>query len=93
MEKVGVWEMNVFVFTDVWQCDSGECGSTTKVFSTFEKAQRCLEEAMETAKQDFSGLETEETEYVKGDMAYSIWEAGEYCYNHIDLTIQELEIE
>ena len=37
MEKVGVWKMKVFVFTDIWQCDSGECGSETKVFFTFEK--------------------------------------------------------
>lgn len=81
--------MYVYVLTVVWQCDSGECGSHTKVFQSVEDALKEMKAEMNTARADFNGLDTEETEYADGDMGWSIWEAGEYCYNHIDITVQE----
>ena len=84
--------MKVYVLTEVWQIDSGDCGNNVMVYSDIEKAQHDLNLLMEQARKDFHDLETEETEYVDGDMSWSIWEKEEYCYNHIDLTITECDV-
>ena len=82
----------IFIFTCTWQRDSGECGNYVSAFRNFDDAQKFLEEEMKGARQDFSDLETEETEYAEGDMSWSIWESGEYCYNHCDLEIRQVEV-
>lgn len=83
----------VYVLTVVWQRDSGECGSSTMVYDTIDKAQKQFKQEMKDARTDFNDLDTEETEYVDGDMGWSIWEEGEYCYNHCDISIQECEVQ
>ena len=85
--------MEVYVLTIVWQRDSGDFGSDTKVFSSFERAQQEMEIQMESARFDFDDLDTEEDDYVEGDMSWSIWESGEYAYNHCDITIKQCEVE
>ena len=85
--------MTVYVLTIIWQRDSGECGSETVVFNTIDKAQERMAKEMENAKKDFGDLDTAETEYAEGDMGWSIWEDGEYCYNHCDITIQECVVQ
>lgn len=81
--------MWVYVVSVVWQRDSGECGSNVRVFQDVEKAFEQMKIEMESARTDFSDLSTEESDYADGDMSWSIWEEGEYCYNHIDVTITE----
>ena len=81
--------MWVYVLSVVWQRDSGECGNDVKVFQEAEKALEEMKTEMANARTDFSDLTTEEDDYVEGDMSWSIWEEGEYCYNHIDITITE----
>ena len=81
--------MWVYVLSVVWQRDSGECGNNVKVFQEAEKALEEMKTEMANARTDFSDLSTEEDDYVEGDMSWSIWEKGEYCYNHIDITITE----
>ena len=84
---------NVYVLQVVWQTDVGECGNFVRTYSTIEKAQKQMKEEMETARIDFCRLDTEEEDYIEGDMSWSIWEKGEYCFNHIDITITECEVE
>lgn len=84
----------VYVVIKNWQRDSGDCGlECIGVYKDFEYAQKVLESEMKVAKEDFSYLNTEEDDYAYGDMCWSIWEEGEYCYNHIDLKIVEKEVE
>ena len=85
--------MTVYVLSVVWQCDSGECGNDITVYSTIEKANKAFLQEIENAKQDFSGMEVETTPLATGDMSWSIWEKDEYCYNHIDITIYQREMQ
>ena len=82
----------IYILTVVWQRDSGECGSSVDAYSTIEKANKAFLEEVKNARQDFSDVETDETGLVMGDMSYSIWEKDEYCYNHCDIAIHELEV-
>lgn len=84
--------MKVYVVAIVWQRDSGENGVNVETFDTIEKAQTYFKGEMVNARLDFSDLECEESEYADGDMSWSCWETGEYCYNHIDLVIYEKEL-
>jgi len=81
--------MWVYVLEVVWQCDSGECGSHVKVFDDVNSALEEMKTEMKDARSDFNRFTTEETDYTDGDMSWSIWEKGEYCYNHIDISITE----
>ena len=84
--------MTVYVLSVVWQRDSGECGSETTVYSTIEKANKEFLKEIKLACNDFADLETESTPLATGDMSWSIWESGEYCYNHIDINIYQREV-
>lgn len=85
---------NVYVVVCSWQRDCGECGTDViGVYSSFERAKLAMENEMKMARSYFEDLETEESEYVDGDMSWSIWEEGEYCYNHDDILIIEKEVE
>ena len=85
--------MTVYVLTVVWQRDSGDCGNEViGVYQDFELAQRLFKNEMKNAKKDLEDLDTEEDNYIDGDMSWSIWEEGEYCYNHIDIQITECEV-
>lgn len=82
----------VYVLTIIWQFDSGDCGTDVYVYDTLEKAQRHLAYEIEECRNDFKDIDSEETKYVDGDMCWSIWESGEYCYNHMDISIWESEV-
>ena len=81
--------MIVYAYINSWQMDSGECGEFVKVFTHLEDALNMLKDDMVEARQNMEHLETEETDYQEGDFSWSIWEKGEYCYNHIDLNIYQ----
>ena len=85
--------MTVYVLSVVWQRDSGETGNEIAVYSTIERASKAFLKEIEYAKQDFDDLETETTPLATGDMSWSIWETGEYCYNHCDIVIFQKEVE
>ena len=85
--------MTVYVLVESWQMDCGECGFyVVKVCETYHQAYDYLLTKVKEAKIDMCGLETEEDPLVEGDMNWSIWKKGEYCYNHIDLKIEEKEV-
>lgn len=84
--------MTVYVLSITWQMDSGDMGNEINVYETIEKATEEFKKQMEQAKIDFKDLDTESDNYCEGDMGWSIWEAGEYAYNHIDIVIREREV-
>lgn len=84
--------MKVYVFEKISVYDGYE-DAAIKVYADLEKATQVLEEQMETAKKDFEGSDFEETNYAKGDMSWVIWDEGEFCMNHITLTIYESEVQ
>ena len=74
-------------YTDV---DGGDFSTTViGVFDTIEVAQEMLNLEIESARKDFEGYDTEEDNFVEGDMSWSIWEKGEYPSHHCDLIISE----
>ena len=86
--------MKVYVLVESWLLDDGEWSglSVRNVFETYHQAYDYFLFAIGQAKIDMEDLETEEDEFVEGSMCWSIWEKGEYCYNHIDLKIEEKEV-
>lgn len=81
--------MEVYVVVVSWQMDSGECGQTVDVYETLEDAKKKLAIEKESAMVGFDGLDL--TIY-ESDMAISIYEKEEYCYNHCDITIYQRDI-
>ena len=63
------------------------------VYERLSMAETEFKAQMVEAKQDFQNYDYEQTDYVEGDMSWSIWELGEYVSNHIDLIIQEMTVE
>lgn len=63
------------------------------VYQEFGKAQEVMERHIIDIRNEYDYCDTEEEDYVDGDMTWSIWEKGEYASNHCDLIIQCVEIE
>ena len=84
--------MVVYVLSIVWQFDSGECGSDVLVYDSIEKAEKQLKREIKNAKKDMAHFDIDETQFVDGDMSYSIWEKENYCYNHIDIAVTESQV-
>lgn len=69
--------------------DTGECDTCVLgVYQEFESAQKEMEKNIANLKKEFSHCDTEDSNYVKGDMSYSIWEKGQYMSYHCDLIIE-----
>lgn len=81
----------VYVLVQSWQFDSGECGEEVYVFDTLEKAQKRFEKEIKWAREDMEAAVSNMKEE-KDDMSYSVYEEGEYCYNHIDLIIYKRKV-
>jgi len=74
-------------YTDV---DGGDFSTTViGVFSTIEVAQEMLKLEIENTRKDFENYDTEEDNFVEGDMSWSIWEKDEYPSHHCDLIVSE----
>ncbi len=81
----------VYVVVEEHQFDSGDCGESVEVFSNLENAKlwkKCLSNLAKKDFNCFSEIDEEDEE-----MYYVICEKGEYCYNHITITIYEKEID
>lgn len=73
--------------------DSGEeSNEIIGVYDTCEKAMDRMVKEIPEIRKDFEHVDTEENDYVNGDMCWEIWEKGEYFSNHCNLTIYEKEI-
>lgn len=85
--------MKVYVLVNNWLLDDGEWnGAYVMVFETYQKAYDCFLFYIGQSRIDMGDLETEEDTLVEGDRCWSIWEKDKYCYNHIDLKIEEKEV-
>ncbi len=83
--------MKVWTVIYSYQFDTGDCGIRCEgMFTSRATAVAKLGELMTEAKKGWS-KETED-EYDVESGTYSIWEKGEYCYNHIDIIIFEGEV-
>jgi len=80
----------VYVVVEEWQFDSGDCGGNVKVFSNLEGAKKWKKHLSNLAKKDFSDFS--EIDEQDDEMNYVICEAGEYCYNHITITIYQRNV-
>ena len=83
--------MTVFVlicgYTNV---DSGDFStSVIGVFNSYENAYKMMVAEIESTRKDYECYDTEEEQFVEGDMSWSIWQKGEYASNHCDLIISE----
>jgi len=83
--------MTVFVlicgYTNV---DSGDFStSVIGVFDSYENAYKMMVKEIESTRKDYEGYDTEEENFVEGDMSWSIWEKGEYPSHHCGLSIIE----
>lgn len=86
--------MEVIVLVNNWQFDSGECGTRCEgVFTKKEDALKRFNELVKDARTDMNEIDTEETKINDGELeSWSIWESGEYCYNHIDIIVSVKEV-
>lgn len=87
--------MLVYVLTSTYICvDSGDCESRVDgVYEDIEKARNQMEQEIEEARTDFANYDTEEDNYVEGDMGWSIWEKEQYMSHHCDIQITECEVQ
>ena len=86
--------MKVYVYVHEWQFDSGDCGMETRVFDTVEKAKKQQMADYAPSLVDFQdrfGKDCVEVE--KTPLTTSVFERGEYCYNHENFVINILEVE
>lgn len=87
--------MLVYVLTSTYVCvDSGDFESrVVGVYENVEDALTQMKQEIKDTRTDFKDYDTEEDNYVEGDMSWSIWEKEEYMSHHCDIQITECEVE
>lgn len=74
--------------------DSGDCDtSVLGAYKTFGQAEEELQKQMVEVQKDFEYVDTEQDNYVEGDMSWSIWEKGEFMSHHCTLLIECCELQ
>ena len=86
--------MFVYVLTSTYAyVDSGDCEScVVGVYESIGDALEQMEQEIKDARTDFKKYDTEEDDYVEGDMSWSIWEKGKYISHHCDIEITECKV-
>ena len=86
--------MTVYVLVCNYHCvDSGDfANDIVGVYRNLEDAQKEMQKLMIEVRNDFDYCDTEEDDYVDGDMSWSIYEQGEWVNHHCDITIHEREV-
>lgn len=87
--------MLVYVLTSTYICvDSGDYESRVDgVYESIEQAQKQMKQEIKDTRNDFADYDTEEDNYVEGDMSWSIWEKEQYMSHHCDIQITECEVQ
>ena len=87
--------MVVYVLTSTYICvDSGDYESRVDgVYENVDKALKQMAQEIEDTRTDFKDYDTEEDNYVEGDMSWSIWEKEQYMSHHCDIQITEQEVQ
>ncbi len=87
--------MVVYVLTSNYVCvDSGDYINRVEgVYESVLEAQEHMQREIEDARTDFQNYDTEEDDYVEGDMSWSIWEKDEYMAHHyaIEITVCQIK--
>ena len=86
--------MTVYVVKSTYiDVDSGDFESRVEgVFENIEGAHTLMVNLIKDTRHDFKDYDTEEEDYVDGDMSWSIWEKEYYMSHHCDITISECEV-
>ena len=79
----------IYVVEITWSVDF-DMSSTVKAYSSLESAKKELNREFEQSKIDFDRISDLQIE--KDEMAFSVYEDGNYCENHIsgEIIITEL---
>lgn len=97
IEKNLTEKKKVFVIVKEWQYDTGENGlEVCGVYSNYKKAKEKFDSEVKDAQIDF-GYDAknagDDTTVELCENSFSIYETGEYCYNHIDIFMTEEKID
>ena len=86
--------MFVYVLTSTYAyVDSGDCENhVVGVYGNVGEALRQMKQEIKDARTDFKKYDTEEDDYVEGDMSWSICEKGKYISHHCDIEITECKV-
>lgn len=80
----------VYLIINEWQYDSGEHGLDVIAFKNYDTALEQYYKDVDMAKCDFenvtSNYEEEESDYDDAKV-FTIYENGEYCFNHINVKL------
>lgn len=82
--------MKIYLIIVEWQYDSGENGLDIQAFKNYENAEKEFNAQVEMAKVDFENVTSNseiEITNVGENKHWSIFENGEYCYNHINIKL------
>lgn len=84
----------VYVLVCEYHCvDSGDfANDVVGVYENFNDAKEEMEKLMVETRDDFEWYDTEESEYVDGDMTWEIWEQGEWVNHHCVINIFDREL-
>ena len=87
--------MTVYVLVSNYvNVDSGDFKTEViGVYESFGDAHERMLKEMNDVRCDLAYVDLEETDFVEGDMEWSIWEKEEYPMLHVDLIIQEMTVE
>ena len=86
--------MKVFVLMSTYiDVDSGEYESRVDgVYESVEDANKQMQQEIKDTRTDFKNYDTEEDNYVEGDMTWSIWEKDCYMSHSCVIKITQCEI-
>ena len=81
-----------YVVIHEYQYDSGDNGLECWIFQELEFAKQKMNEEAKIAKQCMLDNVSDIEEDI-GEMYYSVYEQGEYCYNHENIIIKRTEVQ
>ena len=86
--------MKVFVLISTYiDVDSGDYESRVDgVYESVEDANKQMQQEIKDTRTDFENYDTEEDNYVEGDMTWSIWEKDYYMSHSCVIKITQCEI-
>ncbi len=86
--------MTVYVLTSHYiDVDSGDYNSEViGVYENIDDAQKDLKDNIKWTRSDFQNYDFEESDFIDGDMSWSIWEKDSEMSHRCELEIKECEV-
>lgn len=82
----------VYVVTDSWTYDSGECSHTVVACANEEEARRIFKDMVKDARCDMADASNTVEEYDEQNMSFSIYVKGYYSSDHIDVSVTKCDV-